>query len=720
MDLSKYSLLQEATKEKEKEEVKLTSEQKKIIKAIDLVKEYIASGKLKARGTVKLLTKTQEIKEYFEAIKRNGVVAIDTETTGLDIFNIRTCGLCLYTPGEASIYIPTYHTDIYGNIDSRCVDESWLSLEFKKIVEDNSIKTIYHNAKYDLKVLKHLWKIDIDKSNVYWDTMIGAYILNENERAYKKGDSRSGYGLKPLHNKYIMKGTDTSKDYSDYFGKLPFNYVPLDIAVIYAANDTIKTYELYEFQNKYLNPNHSRKDYVKLYDIFSRVEMPLLKMLVDIELRGWKVDLDKTLPLGEEYAKKIEEAKALVDKELVKYYPKMKENAEIMRLTKGVVEDFNFNSPAQAKEFFYTILKQKSLKRGEQKCDKEHLKVWGEKLPICKYLLEYKELNKLYTTYIKKLPEVLNKETGKVHSSFNSIATDTGRFSSSDPITKVNLQNIPSKGDTRIRQLFVADEGYMLIGGDFSAIEPRVLASMSGDTNMRNAYETKLDLYCDMASKLYKVPYEECKEFREDGSLNPEGKKRRSSIKSILLGIMYSRGASSIAEQMGIKTKDAEALIEDFYKEYPAVKKYMDFVVYKAETLGYTETKLGRKRRLPDMVKYKSNKDNTLYKNAFRKCLNAVIQGSSADIMKLTLINLYYNQELRNLGFQILATIHDEVIAQVPIQNVVKARELMKKIMLDTGEGLMNICMSVDIETSQCWSGDNITDEELNKLLGDL
>lgn len=713
MNLDKYIIKQEEPAK----EVKLTAEQKKIFKAIEQVQEYINSKELKPRGEVKLLIDKDEIKAYFNNIKTNKIVAIDTETTGLDIFNIRVCGLCLYTPNMPSVYIPVYHTDPYGLIDTRCVDENWLSLEFKQLIEDEDIKTIYHNAKYDLKVLKHLWNIDIDKSNIYWDTMIGAYILNENERAFKKGDSRSGYGLKPLHNKYIMKGTDTSKDYGDYFGKLAFNYVPLDIAVIYAANDTIKTYELYDFQAKYLNPDHNRKDFKKLYNVFKDVEMPLLKLLVDIELRGWKVDLNKTLPLGAEYAKKIDEAKANVDKELTKYYPLMRENAEIMRLTKGVVEDFNFNSSAQAKEFFYNILKQKSLKRGEQKCDKDHLKAWSEKLPICKHLLEYKELNKLYTTYIKKLPEVLNKQTGKVHSSFNSIATDTGRFSSSDPITKVNLQNIPSKGDTRIRQLFVADEGYCLIGGDFSAIEPRVLASMSGDANMRNAYETKLDLYCDMASKLYKVPYEECKEFRPDGSLNPEGKKRRSSIKSILLGIMYSRGAASIAEQMGIKTKEAEALIEDFYKEYPAVKKYMDFVVYKAETIGYTETKLGRKRRLPDMVKYKGNKDNTLYKNSFRKCLNAVIQGSSADIMKLTLINLYYNQELKDLGFQILATIHDEVIAQVPIENVVKARELMKKVMLDTGEGLMNICMSVDIETSLCWSGDNVSDEELIKLV---
>lgn len=449
------------------EELKLTAEQKRIINAIEHIREYVNSGELHARGKLELITTKERFMEYLEKIKENKIVAVDTETTGLDIFNIRIVGLCLYTPDMPSVYVPIYHTDVNGNILEECMDEQFVADSFRAIIEDDTIKTIYHNAKYDLKVLKHLWKIDIDSSNVYWDTMIGAYILNENERAFKKGDSRSGYGLKPLHNKYIMKGTDTSKDYGDYFGKTSFNYVPLDVALIYAANDTIKTFELYDFQKDFLTEEHKRKDYRDLYNIFRNVEMPLLKLLVDIELRGWRVDLSKAKPLEMEYLNEIEKYKALIDEELKQYHNKILKNEEIMRLCKGDIANFSFSSPKQAKEFFYTINKMKSLKRGEQKCDKEHLKAWESKLPICTHLLRYKELNKLYTTYIKKLPEVINKHTMKIHSSFNSIATDTGRFSSSDPITKVNLQNIPTS-DARIRQLFVADEGYCLIGGDFS------------------------------------------------------------------------------------------------------------------------------------------------------------------------------------------------------------------------------------------------------------
>lgn len=240
---------------------------------------------------------------------------------------------------------------------------------------------------------------------------------------------------------------------------------------------------------------------------------------------------------------------------------------------------------------------------------------------------------------------------------------------------------------------------------------------MSGDENMRHAYESKIDLYSSMASKVYGVPYEDCKEFYPDGTTNKEGKKRRKSVKSLLLGIMYSRGSYSIAEQLDISVQEAEQLIEDFYKGYPKIKLYMDKVIYQAEQIGYVNTKLGRKRRLPNMVKYRTNRDNSLYKTDFRKCLNAVIQGSSADIMKLTLINLYYDKELKDLGFQILATIHDEVIAQIPVENAKQARERMQQIMLSTGEDLMNICMSVDIETSLCWNGDNLGDDELNKLI---
>lgn len=240
---------------------------------------------------------------------------------------------------------------------------------------------------------------------------------------------------------------------------------------------------------------------------------------------------------------------------------------------------------------------------------------------------------------------------------------------------------------------------------------------MSGDATMRNSYETGVDLYSDMASKVYKMPYEECKEFRPDGSKNAEGKKRRSSVKSLLLGAMYGRGANSIAEQLGVSTKEAEQLLVDFYNTYPQIKEYIDLIVYRAESIGYVETKCGRKRRLPDMVRFKNNKQNGLYQNAFRKCLNAIIQGTGADIMKLTLINLYNDKELTELGFEILATVHDEVIAQVPIENCIRARERMKQIMLDTGEGLMNICMSVDIETSLKWTGEQLSDADLEAMI---
>lgn len=418
------------TKSKKKSDG-LTAVQRRMLTAIDNVREYIKSGELKPRGDIKLITTEAELDQYLEAIKKNGVVAIDTETTGLDIFNIRICGLCLYTPGMPSVYIPIYHTDIFDNLDERCMNEEVVRTKFKALMDTYKPKTIYHNAKYDLKVLQYIW--DIKDHNIYWDTMLGAYILNENEEK----------GLKPLHNRYIMKGQGSDKDYGDYFGsKTTFNYIPLDVAVIYASNDTIKTYELYEFQAKYLDPNHTRADFRKLYYVFKNIEMPLLPMLVDVELRGWAFDLEASVPLGVEYKEKIDALDAKIFEQLKSVEDKIMANAEIYRLTEGKLENFKFSSPKQAKAFFFDVLKLPvANKRAGQKCDKEALKYWAEEkdVEVAKLLLEHRELSKLYSTYIYKLPSVINKKTMKIHSSFNQASTNTGRFSSSDPVTKINL-----------------------------------------------------------------------------------------------------------------------------------------------------------------------------------------------------------------------------------------------------------------------------------------
>lgn len=219
------------------------------------------------------------------------------------------------------------------------------------------------------------------------------------------------------------------------------------------------------------------------------------------------------------------------------------------------------------------------------------------------------------------------------------------------------------------------------------------------------AYRQGKDLYSEMASKIFNMPLDECKEFRADGTLNPEGKDRRSMVKSVLLGIMYSRGAKSIADQFGKSVKWAEELVDNFYASYPKVKELQAKVIYQAETLGYVTTLVGTKRRLPDM---KLKRDSWEYMNAYRQCLNAVIQGTSAYIMKMAMINLYIHPKYKELGIEMLMTIHDELICEVPLENVKEGKELIESVMRQTGYDFLKLPMKVDCEVTKYWYGQNI------------
>lgn len=237
-------------------------------------------------------------------------------------------------------------------------------------------------------------------------------------------------------------------------------------------------------------------------------------------------------------------------------------------------------------------------------------------------------------------------------------------------------------------------------------IEPRVLASLSGDEQMIDAYKNDKDLYAMMASQAYNRSYEDCKEFYPDGTVNPEGKERRTSMKSVLLGIMYERGAAAIGEQFGKNAEWAEGLIENFYQSFPKVNQIRLKTEKFAEEYGYVSTIAGRKRRLPDMQL--SNHDDYRYQEAHRQSLNAVIQGSSADIMKLSMIALYNDPKYKELDMHMIITVHDELICEVPEENVKEGTELLVSTMKRIGQELTGLPMSVDAEISEIWTGENL------------
>ena len=688
--------------------ITLKRNQNTLNKALDVIGELVNSGRLKPEGDYEIIRTPERLKEFMEIyIKGYGEYVLDVETTGLDVFNDILVGICLYNPELPSAYVPFNHTDLQNKrVEGQMTEEECKEVMLPYL-RNEELKCINHNIKFDAKVL--LWNWGARIGNIYWDTLMAGFVLNENEK----------HGLKPLYNKYILKGKGSDEDFGDLFEDIPCNYIPIDIFAIYGANDGVKTWALYHFQKEFLRADHLRKDFKKMHYVFSEIEMPLIEVCMDMELRGVEIREEYAKDLSDTFNKERDEVEAKCDAYVEQFAEFIKEHPTLMRLTKGTGK-INYNSPQQVACLLYDVFKVKGVTKKEprgtgDKIIQQHRnrarKAGTKKGEIFIEFLDnyqrYKECTKLLGTYIDKLPAVKCEKTNAVHTNFNQYGARTGRFSSSDKITKVNLQNIPSH-EKRIRKIFRAREGYKMVGGDFSQIEPRVLAFISGDEEMQDAYKQEKDLYAIMGSQVYNLPYEECKEFYPDGTINPEGKHRRTTMKSVLLGIMYERGALAIGEQFNKSAQWAQELIDNFYKSFPKIQQLRLKIEQMAEEYGYVSTVCGRKRRLPDMQL--SDHDDYRYQEAHRQSLNSVIQGSSADIMKLSMIALYKDPRYKELDCHMIITVHDELIMEVPEANIKAGAELLVETMKRVGHSLIDLPMSVDAEVVEYWYGENLVD----------
>ena len=722
---------------------------------------------------IELVTDTNRIEDYLHNTLKNGILAVDTETNGLDRIDGKIAGICLYTPGEKGIYIPVGHVSYMTNQPLKDNVDSWKMKWFFDVCNENNVKYILHNAKFDMHIL--YWMIGV-KIVPYWDTLIAGQLLNENEP----------HGLKVLYQKYCVRADEEQQvaKFNTLFNGIEFNSIPPSVGYMYAAFDPIMTYELYKFQEQYLDKEVGqycyRKGLERVADVFREIEMPLIEVVFDMEVQGVDIDTELAKELKDKYtyymnlavdnfkAQIIElEVAGAFDELRVKHPDKFNKISELGDI------NINIASNAQLVILFYDVLKLDPPK-GQRSVGEEQLKQLHHPLVDC--ILEYRGMSKLLSTYIEAIPNHIAKKDGKLHANFNQYGAKTGRFSSSDP----NLQNIPSKtkklsdgtvidAGHDIRQMFIAGEGNVIIGGDFSQQEPRCLAHMSQDENMINAYLHGKDLYATIASKLYNKPYEECKEFRPDGTVNPEGKQRRSSVKPILLGIMYGRGVNSIAEQMNITKEEAQQVINDFYKQFPKVKEFVEFAQENARTYGFVETAWGRKRRLPNMqldpieitienpnlistfnpLDFSSTEntevsDEVYYKylrlmnraygreakekvkqqakaegyklvdnggyiaDAQRQCVNSIIQGSAADMTKIAMIQIHRNKRLRELGYKLIIPVHDEVLGVCPRENAKEVRDILEYIMVHVVDGKFEIPMKTDIECTYRWYGEGI------------
>ena len=680
----------------------------KLENALAVIQELVKSGRLHAEGEVETIRTPERLKEYMDHCKQSGEYVLDVETTGLDIYNDILVGICLYTPGETSAYVPFNHTDLQNVRVADQMSEEQVSDIVIPYLQDQELRCINHNIKFDNKKLAWDWKQII--VNIYWDTLIAGYVLNENEP----------HGLKPLYNKYILHGKGSSEDYGDLFEGIPFNYVPIEVATVYGANDGFKTYALYKFQAQYLREDHPREDFRKMYYVFREVEMPLIQLCTDMEMRGVEIREDFAKELSEDFNKEMVEVEAKCDAYVEQFKQYILDHNNLMRLTKGTCK-INYSSPQQVAALFYDIFKLRSVSRKEPRgtgdkiiqkflstAKKKDTKKSREFAEFLENYQRFKEIKKLLGTYVDKIPQVKEPKINAVYTTYNQYGAKTGRFSSSDTVSKINLQNIPSK-EKRIRKIFKARDGYKLVGGDFSQIEPRVLAFLSGDESMINAYKEGKDLYAIMGSQVYQLPYEDCREFYPDGTVNAEGKHRRTTMKSVLLGIMYERGATAIGEQFNKSAEWAQQLIDNFYKSFPKINQYRLKIENMAETYGYVTTITGRKRRLPDMQL--EDKDDYRYQEAHRQSLNSVIQGSSADIMKLSMIAIYNDPRYKALDCHMIITVHDELIMEVPEDHIKEGAELLVGTMKRVGHSLIDLPMSVDAEVNDYWYGENLAEK---------
>lgn len=680
----------------------------KLENALAVIQELVKSGRLHAEGEVETIRTPERLKEYMDHCKQSGEYVLDVETTGLDIYNDILVGICLYTPGETSAYVPFNHTDLQNVRVADQMSEEQVRDTMIPYLQDQELRCINHNIKFDNKKLAWDWKQII--VNIFWDTLIAGYVLNENEP----------HGLKPLYNKYILHGKGSSEDYGDLFEGIPFNYVPIEVATVYGANDGFKTYALYKFQAQYLREDHPREDFRKMYYVFREVEMPLIPLCTDMEMRGVEIREDFAKELSEDFNKEMVEVEAKCDAYVDQFKQYILDHNNLMRLTKGTCK-INYSSPQQVAALFYDIFKLRSVSRKEPRgtgdkiiqkflstAKKKDTKKSREFAEFLENYQRFKEIKKLLGTYVDKIPQVKEPKINAVYTTYNQYGAKTGRFSSSDTVSKINLQNIPSK-EKRIRKIFKARDGYKLVGGDFSQIEPRVLAFLSGDESMINAYKEGKDLYAIMGSQVYQLPYEDCREFYPDGTVNAEGKHRRTTMKSVLLGIMYERGATAIGEQFNKSAEWAQQLIDNFYKSFPKINQYRLKIENMAETYGYVTTITGRKRRLPDMQL--EDKDDYRYQEAHRQSLNSVIQGSSADIMKLSMIAIYNDPRYKALDCHMIITVHDELIMEVPEEHIKEGAELLVGTMKRVGHSLIDLPMSVDAEVNDYWYGENLAEK---------
>jgi DNA polymerase I len=636
-----------------------------------------------------LITKPDALSSLMTELMAEPLVAVDTETTGVDVHTDVIVGISLTLPSISvpplvekgkHVYIPVDHSE------EACQGRNQLERDYvldvlKPFLYSEDIGKVLFNAMFDIAMFR---RHGFDLLNVVWDAMIAMHLLNENEESFK---------LKDLAPKWLGVESDT---FAELFGKnAQFRDVPLDIALVYAAKDTELTWRLYEYQLKYM------KKLPTIYEYYKTVEIPLLYVIVDLEANGYILDLDFAKEYGDQLKKRAEE----LSEEIIEALTPFHDGDEVI----------NLNSSQQMRPAL-----SKAIKKELPNMDaKKTLKPLKDKYEIVAKLLEYKRITKLSGTYIDALPTKQNPTTKRWHSRFNPIGTVTGRFSSGkDEEDKTdqgfNVQNQPEDA----RRMFVAPPGKVLVGADFKAQEIRCVAYLSQEPVLIEAFLTNRDPYAMMASTYYKRPYEEVNK-------NPDGSdtKERKQMKVVWLATLYGMSDFSLAEMLGTDKESATKFKEEIFGTMPKLAAWLEGNKEFAQKHGYVwADKKYRKRRLPDAKltkkripwgkyydpKYEeARKHNAKIGRAMRQGTNARVQGSSAIQTKVTMIKAHEECQKRE-GWRLWATVHDELIFELPEDFTREDIEVIREIMLNSypfGDVVPN---GTDIEVMKRW-GEGMT-----------
>lgn len=563
-------------------------------------------------------------------------VCFDTETTSLNELEAELVGMSFSYKKGLAYYIPL----------SEDQGEVLQTLEiFRPFFEKEDLLKIAHNLKFDYKVLQ---KYNITVKGAMFDTMIAHYLLNPDGR----------HGMDYLSEVYLNYKPVSIETIIGKKGKKQGNFRDADLRTQtdYAAEDADVTFQLYELFAPQLKKEN-------LEELFFNIEMQLMEVLAKMELAG--ISLDEKW-LAQESVDLENDLKQLESK--------------IFELSG---EEFNMNSPRQLGDILFDKMqldpKAKKTKTGQYATSEDVLQKLASKHEIIQHILEYRTYQKLKSTYVDALPSQIEKTDNRVHTNFSQTTAATGRLASVNP----NLQNIPIRTlrGQQIRGAFVSGEGKKIISADYSQIELRLIAEISGEDNMIKAFQQGEDIHASTAAKLFKIPLEEV------------SKTQRSQAKTVNFGIIYGQGAFALAEQTGLSRTEAKQMIEAYFETYPKLKEYMAEQVNKARQQGYVETLLGRKRHLKDI-----NSNNFVVRgHAERNAVNAPVQGSAADVVKMAMIKIQKELEKEKLQTKMLLQVHDELIFEAPIDEVEVAKNIIKTEMENAVETQVPLLVEVGV-----------------------